>query len=273
MWGSTSNQANAANAKFGDRKANNTPHVLTIGGNRVDCYFSPSDNTNQKLIDAMATADEDLNVQTMLITRTDLANAIMAAADRGVDVNVITNNAGDNSESANYILGELPSDKYIFDDVADGMLHHKMALIDANTNNSDPQVISGSHNWSNSANDRNDENTLIIHDSDIANQYYQQFAHRFEQNGGDFVISAEDIRFNDLNIYPNPTANRIQITSNQKIQSLKVYSVQGTLIHEITAPLKNRIEVDLSQQINGIYILKIESAINQVNTYKIIKYE
>lgn len=271
MWGSTSDQANTSNAKFGDRKTNNTPHELLIGGNRVECYFSPSDNTNQKLIDAMATADYDLHVQTMLITRTDLANAIIAAADRGTEVNVITDDKRDNSETVNDILSELPTDKYIFDDDVAGTLHHKMAIIDAKTETSDPLVISGSHNWSNSANDRNDENTLIIHDTDIANQYYQQFAYRFKQNGGNLVVSAEAIKFSDLKIFPNPTADRIQISTNQELQHIKIYSINGVLVQDIIPSGSHTIEIDLGQQNSGIYLLKIESAQNQINTYKIIK--
>jgi len=44
---------------------------------------------------------------------------------------------------------------------------------------SDPFVITGSMNWSANGEDTNDENTLIIHDADIANQFYQEFAARY----------------------------------------------------------------------------------------------
>ncbi len=271
MWGSQSTQPNASNAKFGDEKTNNTPHELRIGGNRVECYFSPSDNTNQKLISAIATADNTLDVQTMLITRPDLANAIMDAQSRGAEVNVITDDEKDNTEAVNTILSALPSGKYIFDDIANAMLHHKMAIIDAKETTSDPQVITGSHNWSNSANDRNDENTLIIHNADITNQYYQQFAYRFEQNGGKLVLAATKIEIENLKIYPNPTTNRISVSSNESIQSISLYSIQGTLIQQINPESGGTREFDLSDQKSGIYILKVIAKNNKVNTYKIVK--
>jgi phosphatidylserine/phosphatidylglycerophosphate/cardiolipin synthase-like enzyme len=44
---------------------------------------------------------------------------------------------------------------------------------------SDPFVITGSMNWSANGEDTNDENTLIIHDAAIANQFYQEFAARY----------------------------------------------------------------------------------------------
>jgi len=271
MWGSTSSQPNSSNAKFGENKTNNTPHDLVIGGNRVECYFSPSDNTNQKLISAIASADNTLDVQTMLITRPDLANAIMDAQSRGAEVNVITDDEGDNTEAVNTILGALPSGKYIFDDNASATLHHKMAIIDAKEQTSDPQVITGSHNWSNSANDRNDENTLIIHNADITNQYYQQFAYRFEQNGGKLVLAVTKIEIENLKIYPNPTTNRISVSSNESIQSISLYSIQGTLIQQINPESSGTREFDLSDQNSGIYILKVIAKNNKVNTYKIVK--
>ena len=42
-------------------------------------------------------------------------------------------------------------------------------------------VIMGSYNFSRSAEERNDENTLIIHDSLIAAQYLAEFNRIFEK--------------------------------------------------------------------------------------------
>lgn len=271
MWGSTGDQPNASNARFGDKKTDNTPHEFIINGNRVECYFSPSDNTNQKLIDAIETADKNLDVQTMLITRSDIANAIIAAQTRGVEVNVITDDENDNTTTVNSILQDLPANKFIFDDNVNGTLHHKMAIIDAKDTSSDPQVINGSHNWSNAANDKNDENTLIIHDADISNQFYQQFAYRFEQNDGNLILSAKTIEIESLKIYPNPTENRIYISTNEVLQNVRLYSIRGTLVQQFTPESNTTAELDLSKQKSGIYILKVETANKQTNTYKIIK--
>jgi phosphatidylserine/phosphatidylglycerophosphate/cardiolipin synthase-like enzyme len=49
------------------------------------------------------------------------------------------------------------------------MLHHKFAVIDRE------KVLVGSHNWSDSANSRNDEFLLIIEKSDIAADYEREF--------------------------------------------------------------------------------------------------
>ncbi len=63
-------------------------------------------------------------------------------------------------------------------DGEDSLLHHKYMILDANSA-SDPMVVTGSMNWSANGDDTNDENTLIIHDAAIANQFYQEFAARY----------------------------------------------------------------------------------------------
>jgi phosphatidylserine/phosphatidylglycerophosphate/cardiolipin synthase-like enzyme len=270
MWGSTGNQPNAGNAKFGDAKINNTPHQIQVGDKLIACYFSPSDNTNQQLINAINTADYDLDIETMLITRSDLAYTIIDAYDRGVNVNVITERESDNTDLVNNNLSSsLPAKKYIFDDAA-GQLHHKVALIDANNPESDPQTITGSHNWSSSANERNDENTLIIHDADIANQYYQQFAYRFKQNDGTLVVSAQLIKSTSVKVFPNPTEGRLMITADKVISRISVYNATGVKIEELQ-PNENTAEFNLPHHLTGLFLLKVELSNGDYNTYKILK--
>lgn len=272
MWGSTGDQPNTGNAKFGADKTNNTPHEFIIGGKRVEQYFSPSDGTNQKIIDAINTAENDLNVETMLITRSDIAFAIKEAYERGTEVHVITNSSGSNTTTVNDILSTaLPAGKFVFDGLARGTLHHKLAIIDANYAASDPQVITGSHNWSNSANDRNDENTLIIHDAVLANEYLQQFAYRFAENGGDLVVSAESIEFENVMVYPNPTSDKIIISSTTPLKKVQLFSATGTQILVINKSQSHEAEINLISYQPGLYILKIETDNKQFNSYKIIK--
>ncbi len=272
MWGSTGDDPDQSEAKFGASKTNNTPHEFIIGGNRVQLYFSPSDGTNQQIINAINTADNDLNVETMLITRSDLAYAISNAKQRGVEVHVVTDNSNSNTETVNNILNEaLPGAKFIFDNSAKGILHHKLAIVDANFAASDPQVITGSHNWSSSANNKNDENTLIIHNADIANQYFQQFAYRFAENGGDLAVSTENIEFENVKVYPNPTVGKVMVSSQIPIKNIIVFELNGKVVQKINManPFEN--EVSLNSYKTGIYILKVQTIDSKSNTYKIIK--
>ncbi len=274
MWGSKTLQPNGLKAKFGPDKTDNTPHEFNIAGTRIECYFSPSDNTNLKIIQAINTSDNDLEVETMLITRTDLANAIIDAKVRGVNTQVVTNYSGDNTDAVNDILQEnLSAGKFVFDDSAPGILHHKVAIIDARLSISDPQVITGSHNWSYSADTRNDENTLIIHDTEIANKFLQQFAFRFAENGGNLHVKAENTRIGLLNIYPNPcTQDNISIEiSDREIEEVRITNILGkeVLVHNFQFPA-NKKQVQLNDVPNGIYLMMIKTNDDQPLLKKII---
>jgi phosphatidylserine/phosphatidylglycerophosphate/cardiolipin synthase-like enzyme len=272
MWGSAGAQPNPEYAKFGADKSDNTPHQFIIGGNRVECYFSPSDNTNQKIIDAIHTSGNDLSVETMLITRSDLALAVLDAFERGVAVNVITNYENDNTDYVNELLGSnLPPEKFVFDDFAEGMLHNKLAIIDSKAPDSDPQVITGSHNWSNSANEKNDENTLVIHNAEIANIYFQQFAQRFTENEGNLYVSARLVEMADLQVYPNPASAKIFLTSAEHILAVHIYNLAG---HKISEDLKinsKQKEIDVQNLLPGVYIVKIDFENGKYNSYKVIR--
>ena len=272
MWGSTGNQPDYSKAKFGADKSDNTPHEFIVNESRVQSYFSPSDGTNQQIINAINTADNDLNVETMVITRSDLANAISSAKSRGVEVHVLTNSENDNTETVNSILSAaLPDSKFIFDKTGKATLHHKLAIIDANWQNSDPQVITGSHNWSNSANNRNDENTLIIHNADIAKQYLQQFGYRFVENGGDLTVSAKIVTIDNIKVYPNPTTGKVFVLAQNPIAKITLFSSTGVKLTEINSTKNSTIEVDFTGYNTGLYILKVETKDNRSNTYKVIK--
>ena len=48
-------------------------------------------------------------------------------------------------------------------------MHHKVIIIDEKI------VITGSYNFSRSAEERNDENVLIIHNAEVAEKYFAEF--------------------------------------------------------------------------------------------------
>ncbi|MCU0613306.1 MAG: hypothetical protein MUE60_16160, partial [Candidatus Eisenbacteria bacterium] len=69
-------------------------------------------------------------------------------------------------------------------------------------------VITGSHNWSSSAETTNDENTLIIHSPVIANLYLQEFAARYHAAGGNQPLVPVD----NLAVTLNPQGSNLAMT-------------------------------------------------------------
>jgi phosphatidylserine/phosphatidylglycerophosphate/cardiolipin synthase-like enzyme len=180
MWGSNTDIPNPSNAKFGPNKTDNTPHYFTISGKEFQLYFSPTDQTTLKIRNTLATADSSIYFALLTFTRSDIANTIVSRVNAGVNLRGIIDNVNDTGSQYNFLrnYGE------VFDYNLVGTLHHKYGIVDASWVNLNPYVITGSHNWSSAAEQVNDENTLIINDIFIANQYMQEFKRRYNDLGG-----------------------------------------------------------------------------------------
>jgi phosphatidylserine/phosphatidylglycerophosphate/cardiolipin synthase-like enzyme len=180
MWGSDGDQPNQAAAKFGINKTDNTPHFFNVGGKDVRVYFSPSDGTNSKILSTIQGADKSIYFATYAFTRNDLAQGIFSRFSAGVtDIKGVIdqiNTTGSQYSYLNTFVDLWPN--------VSPTLHHKYAVIDASYPAYSPVVITGSHNWSNAAENDNDENTIFIYDADIANQYLQEFKKRYNESGG-----------------------------------------------------------------------------------------
>ncbi len=181
MFGSTGLTPNAANARFGQFKTNNTPHQFVIGGKQVEQYFSPSDNVTQQIISSIKSADNDLFFQILTFTRRDVAQAIAGRVTAGAVASGMVDDTANGS--AGFMDMKAVMGAKLLKYSGAGLLHHKLVVVDANNYYSDPQVVTGSHNWSTSADTKNDENTLVIHDADLANQYFQEYTQQAKVNG------------------------------------------------------------------------------------------
>ncbi len=261
--------------KFGADKANDTPKHFNLAGVPIELYFSPSDGTNSQLINTIESADDELYFAILAFTREDVALAISRqttdpdyAFVAGV-MDDITNAFEETYTILNNTIGA-----YVFDDSQTGIMHHKYAIIDANSLDSDPIVWTGSHNWSNTANSRNDENSLVIHDARIANLYYQEFVQRYIENGGtllyDGMVFTEDLQgiHNEMKVYPNPVQNNLQVVYPGKTDDgleLSITDMQGRMVYN--ANLENGFSKDFSINLEGfsagMYILRINDQVSK----------
>ncbi len=204
MWGSHTDEPNPDSAKFGPSKTDNTPHSFSIGGKEVQLYFSPSDDTEGHLSEAIGTADSSIYFAVLSFTSDPLYYAIERRYNAGVrDIRGIITDANIQGSEFTRLSNLVPGE--IFDYNLDGRLHDKYGMVDVSYPTTDPTVMTGSHNWSRSANEKNDENTLIIHDIYIANQYMQEFKKRYNELGGTtaFVVPKISKVEQGRALYPN----------------------------------------------------------------------
>jgi phosphatidylserine/phosphatidylglycerophosphate/cardiolipin synthase-like enzyme len=187
MWGSSGVSPNVANSKFGPDKTDNTPHDFNIGGLAMQSYFSPSDGVGTRIIETINTADHEFNFAVMDLTRSDIANAIKQKYNSFSDscsAGILDDTVGVTGAGGPFFTMKSAMNNRLKIHLDTNIMHCKYMIIDAADASSDPTVLTGSHNWTNAADQLNDENTLIIHDNYIANKYYQNFAAVFELEGG-----------------------------------------------------------------------------------------
>ncbi|MFZ4632633.1 MAG: phospholipase D-like domain-containing protein [Saprospiraceae bacterium] len=226
MWGSSGAQPDTTRSRFGAEKLDNTPHQFRIGQAPVYSYFSPSDGTSARIIDAMGTANQSLLFAQFSFTRNDIGNAVLDAWNRGVQVRGMIENIGDQGSEYAYLSGlGLP----VYPHTVSNSLHHKYAVVDAELPGSEPLVVTGSHNWSQVAEEGNDENTLIIQDARVARLFWAEFERRWAENS----TSTQDIpTAKGWSVYPNPGCDQLQMRqadpSSQTV-SYRVYDAGGQL--------------------------------------------
>ena len=224
MFGSSGDQPDTANSKFGPDKSDNTPHDFMIGGHRVECYFSPTDGTNSKILASINSADADLSAATMLITRSEIGYAIRDRADAGVTAKVLVNDDSDpNMATVKKTLEDALGTNFRKTGES-GIMHHKYLVVDNSDPSSDPLVLTGCHNWSSSAEYRNDENTLIVHDDTIANLYFQEFTERFKH--GRIIVDAPQCQDDFVSSKQDSTVT-YDVTANDHIPGNVVLTIIG----------------------------------------------
>ncbi len=233
---------------FGDNKLDNTPHKFMADGKLVEVYFSPSDQTTSQILRTIEGVDNTLEFGLLSFTRDDLGQAII---DKDIEFGVTARgiiemkNSSNGGEYDNLVAASVNVRSH--EGVAH-QLHHKYLITDASATSSDPIVLTGSHNWSNNAENNSDENTLIIHDATIANIYLQEFEKRWGELGTPNAI--DDLIDIELTVFPNPSAGIVNIKSDLKVEQINLYAIDGKFI---SATDESTINIDTK----GVYFLKI----------------
>ena len=275
MWGTSDAQPSVFTVKAGSSKTDNTPHYFLINDQLVENYFSPSDNTTLAIANVINNAAESVDFALLTFTINDLGTAILNASNAGKDVRGIVENTTDQGTEFQFLKDR---DVNITDHPAPGTIHHKYAIIDGKDSDGDPIVVTGSHNWSASAEVRNDENTLIIHSPDVANIFVQEFEQRWcEIMGGNcFSNIFENDKYKELSVsvFPNPIQEEgiinIETNENLKNVNISIFNLSGQILFSKIVPFQSQIPFSLKGFPAGTYFAQVQSTDYQ-GILKIIK--
>ncbi len=269
MWGDSTATPNLAVSKFGPYKTDNTPHSFTIDGKHVELYFSPSDGTNSKIISTISTANTDLYFGIYTFTETSDANVIKAKIEAGVYTAGIMDEYSQSYDPYTILSPEMGNMLKIFTQ-GSTLYHNKFVVVDPSNPSSDPMVLTGSHNWTSSADTKNDENTLIIHDATIANVYFQSFDQNFIDLGGVLnppqgidPLSSGHVS-EHVTVGPNPMTSSaiVAIDANIRLQNatLTIFDLPGNPVSEYKLNDKHSVVITRENLAKGMYLYQLLDA-------------
>ncbi|MDY6967499.1 MAG: phospholipase D-like domain-containing protein [Spirochaetota bacterium] len=159
---------------FGNKKEKKVFSGLTkkyyvkIGNTNINAYFSPEDSIENIIIKRLKKAKESIHFMVFSFTSDKIGEEMIHQHRKGVKVYGLMEKRGAKSKYSEYIKMKiegipvkLDRNRYI--------MHHKVIVIDKK------RVITGSFNFSKNANKKNDENVLIIDNSNISGEYLKEF--------------------------------------------------------------------------------------------------
>ena len=155
---------------FGPDIVPETPNpTITIDDTRIDIYFSPDDGVLAALVPVLESARESIYFLAYSFTSNQMGEIVRQKAEAKVTVAGVMDDEQVRSNEGTEFDPFRQADLDVRRDGIDGLMHHKVFVIDEKI------VAMGSYNFSQSAEERNDENLLIIYDPVIAQQFISEF--------------------------------------------------------------------------------------------------
>jgi phosphatidylserine/phosphatidylglycerophosphate/cardiolipin synthase-like enzyme len=161
--------------RFGTSKTSATPYPrVQIGTASVEVYFSPEDGIAKYVVQRLKQAKTSIRFMAFSYTADDNASAMIAQAQAGVVVQGVFEKQNASGSGAKYAKLKSGGVSVLHDGNC-YILHNKVIIIDEQT------VITGSYNFTGSAEKSNDENLVIIDDPSIARAYLDEFNQTYAQ--------------------------------------------------------------------------------------------
>ena len=123
----------------------------------LDIYFSPTGGCQKAILDIIGGARTEIRMQAYVLTDTNIVDALCRAQARGVDVQVALDGKFSKTSQGMMIVKALVASKVrTWADSKHAIAHNKVVVVDKTT------VVTGSYNFSYSAEARNAENMLVM---------------------------------------------------------------------------------------------------------------
>lgn len=130
--------------------------------------FSPGPDCKKLILDTIREATHKLDVCVFTISDDTISDALKAAFDRGLEIRILTDNlkVSDEGSDIEYLYN---SGIEIRIDRSENHMHHKFMVADGLV------TITGSYNWTRSAEKYNQENVIWINDTQFSSSFLSEF--------------------------------------------------------------------------------------------------
>ncbi len=125
----------------------------------IKIFFSPKGGIAEEIIKQIDNAQEYIDIAIYSFTSEPIAEAIIRAKNRGVEIRILMDKGQSQGKYSKYELF-LDNGIIIIQDRHAGIMHNKIILIDGRI------LFTGSYNLSNSAEEKNEENLLMFIDDE-----------------------------------------------------------------------------------------------------------
>ena len=200
---------------------------------KTEVYFSLYDNPQRIIIKNIDQAQASINIAMYVFTDKEMATSLINAQDKGIKVRVYL----DKSQiESTYSISRFLVQKVIKVRISTNnyIMHNKFAIIDNRI------LLTGSYNWTFSANHRNDENLMVIDDPEIIEIFQNQFVnlwtnkYSLERTRQLYQIAKVDFPFMSTTS-PKPEIQTININSASQEELTNILQISEPLAQKIIA--------------------------------------
>jgi len=150
--------------------------ITSVSYAETKVFFSPNGGCQDAVVAEIKKAHKSIDVAMFALTNREIARALVDAKDRKVEIKIALDNAQikDKYSKCRYLMKKDIDVKF---HLGPGLMHDKFAVID------DRVVMTGSYNWTATAEKKNTENLLVIADKKLAEKFNKEFKHIWSQSG------------------------------------------------------------------------------------------
>jgi|TARA_B110000503_G_C7126249_1_gene404742 phospholipase D len=152
---------------------NYDPALVNRG--EISLCFTPPSGCAKVISNLISKAKESVYVQAYGITSNEIVDELLAAHARGVKVRVLLDKSN-LSDKYSKMQQMIDSGIDVSIDKVSGIAHNKVIILD------ESKIITGSFNFTKSADTRNAENVIIVNDKEVASKYLQNWFSRKAKN-------------------------------------------------------------------------------------------